>query len=85
MRGELELRMLLLGGGRYMEMGAMMMMTKVALLSLCCRAVEFAGRCARGFESRKIRVVRIVVIRGDRHMIVGVPSSIARTLFRSLE
>ncbi len=69
-----------------MEMGATMM-TRMALLflSLCCRADEFEGRCARGFASRKIRVVRIVVIRGDRHMTVDVPSSIGRILFRSLE
>ena len=39
----------------------------------------------RGFERRKIRVVRIVVVRGDRHMTFGVPSSIARILFRSLD
>jgi hypothetical protein len=76
--------MLLLGGGKKMEMGATTV-TRVALLSLCCRADEFEGLCARGFESRKIRVVRIVVIRGDRHMTVDVPSSIARILFRSLE
>jgi hypothetical protein len=75
-----------------MEMGAtmtmmmmMMMMATEELLSLCCRADEIEGRCARGFESRKIRVVRIVVVRGDRHMTVDVPSSIARTQFRSLE
>jgi hypothetical protein len=59
--------------------------TRVALLPLCCHADEFEGRCAREFESRKIRVVRIVVIRGDHHMIVDVPSLIARILFRSLE
>jgi hypothetical protein len=67
------------------EMGATMVTTRVMLLSLWCRADEFGGRCARGFESRKTRVVRIVVIRGDRHMTVDVPSSIARILFRSLE
>lgn len=61
------------------------MMTRVALLSLCHRADEFEERCTRGFESRKIRVVRIAVIRGDRHMTVDVPSSIERMLFRSLE
>lgn len=84
--------MLLLGGGRKMEMGATttttttMTMTRVARLSLCCcRAEKFEGRCARRFGSRKIRVVRIGVIRGDRHMTVDVPSSIARMLFRSLE
>jgi hypothetical protein len=33
----------------------------------------------------KTRVVRIVVIHGDRHMIVDVPSLIARILFQSLE
>ena len=59
--------------------------TRVELLSVRCRADEFEGRCARGFESRRIRVVRIVVIRGDRHMTVDVPSSIARIQFRSLE
>lgn len=60
----------------------MRMVTRVVLLSL---ADEFEGRCARGFESRKIRVVRIVVVRGDRHMIVDVPNLIARMLFRSLD
>jgi hypothetical protein len=87
--------MLLLGGGRQMmkmaaAAAAMMMMmmvmttmtmTRVVLLS----ADEFEGRCARGCESRKIRVVRIVVVRGDRHMTVDAPSSIARMLFRSLD
>lgn len=68
-----------------MEMGATTTMARVALLSLGRRADEFAGRYVRGFESRRIRVVRIVVIRGDRHMIVDVPDSIARKLFRSLE
>ena len=68
-----------------MKIGATMrmrMVTRVVLLSL---ADEFEGRCARGFESRKIRVVRIVVVRGDRHMIVDVPNLIARMLFRSLD
>jgi hypothetical protein len=64
-----------------MEMRATMM-TRVAPLSL---ADEYEARCAHGFESRKIRVIRIAVIRGDRHMIVDVPSSIARIQFRSLE
>jgi hypothetical protein len=63
-----------------------MTMTRVMLRFLYWyRADEFEGRCVRGFESRKIRVIRIVVIRGDRHMTVDVPSSIARMLFRSLE
>lgn len=60
-------------------------MTRVAPLSIYYRANEFEERCTRGSENRKIRVVRIVVIRGDRHMTVDVPSSIARMLFRSLE
>ncbi len=59
--------------------------TKVSLLSLYCRADEFEERYAHRFESRKIRVVRIVVIRDDRYMTVDVPSSIVRILFQSLE
>ncbi len=63
------------------------MMTRVGLLSLCCHAdeLETEERCGRGFECRRIRVGRIVVVRDDRHLIVGVPSSIAGIVSQSLE
>jgi hypothetical protein len=43
------------------------------------------GRCGHGSESRRTPVSRTVAIYDDRHVSVGVPSSIAPRLSRSLE